>query len=150
MTTATPERGHVLTITRSADWDHEDPAYDFAITCVEPKLCNGYWECSGDHSGFDPNDETSPAYDEEEFQIHGEWHTYRYSIGWTVAYPGCVVATCDSLGDSAHWIADEHGPGHFIVDDEWGDPGDVWLHMVERLPDYARAERVLRILGAAA
>ena len=140
MSEAAGKRGHILVVTKSDDWHPDQHDYDFAIECVEPDLCNGWWECREEHGvdGLDadlgPYDadapEDAPWYDEDEFEFHGVMHTWRYSAGWTVPFPGCVVAAQGCLPDEALNIAHAHGEGRHVVDDEWGDPGELWLHYV--------------------
>lgn len=144
------KRGHLLTVTKHADWHEDEPYWDGSITCQAPSLCNGWWECGEPHevdgvSAADgPYDSECPGEhgvstdraghlpwcDEDEFEFHGVLHTWRYGNGWTVPYDGCVVQTAD-IAEYVDDIAREHGEGTFVVDDEWDDTS-VYLHFVTR------------------
>ena len=94
-----------------------------SVTCI-PGGCHGWQECREDHAGFDPEDEESPAFDlieDDEIEIHGVIHTWRYGWGWTVEFPGCVVAANDAVHEYAEEILQEYGPGAYLVDDDWDD-----------------------------
>lgn len=121
---------HTLTITLDGPptryesrWgSHVEIPMRYSITCY-PGGCNGWQECWEDHTGFDPDDEASPAFDAisgDEIEIHGVPHEWRDGWGWTVPYPGCVLAAQD-LGDYAEDIGLEYGPGAYLVDDDWDD-----------------------------
>lgn len=116
------QRGHLLHVTTGGGHTIQEPEWKFSIECVDPTSCGGWQECDGDHDGYDPEEETSPAYDEEEdVLIHGVLHEWRY--GWTIPYEGCPVA--DALNwstiDSAWDLAQQHGAGVHVVDDDWDD-----------------------------
>jgi hypothetical protein len=113
---------HTLTITESDHWTHEDPDWDFKITCWAPSTCEGWIECSGDHAGYDPEDEESPAFDEyEDVEIHGLLHEWRNN--WVVPFPGCIVDASEWI-DDAREIARQEGPGTYWVASEWGGYAD--------------------------
>lgn len=113
---------HVLVVAKSDDWHDDDPAWDFAVECCNPDQCNGFIECDKAHDGMDPNEETSPAYDQtENVLIHGEHHDWHYGFGWCVPFNGCVVKGVGNWTDSAWDIASDHGAGRFVVEDEWDD-----------------------------
>lgn len=101
------------------DADRAD-AYAATIECSDPAACDGWIECDKDHDGYDPEDETSPAYDEfEDVMIHGVPHDWHY--GWTVPYAGCpVVGSCHLGWDVPEGIPMDR-PGRYLVDDEWDD-----------------------------
>lgn len=128
MSETTVKREHVLTVTKHADWHPDDPYWVWDVACATPDLCGGWWECLNPHEvdgvsaadGPYDGDETLPWCDEDEFEFHGVLHTWRYGHGWTVPYDGCVVQTAD-LGDDVCEIAREHGPGSYVVDDDWDD-----------------------------
>lgn len=135
-------REHHLTITPDDDGDDFDtPGWQFEITCLAPTKCGGFQECPDEHQvagvsaadGPDA-DESAPWFDEEEFEFHGVMHEWRYGFGWTVPFDGCVVSdalnwNCDSAAD----IADRHGAGVHVVDDEWDDSSCtlIWVKTVE-------------------
>lgn len=105
-----------------------DLDYESSITCTTTG-CNGWQECREPHvvEGYDgPNDgpddseEDAPWADREEFEFHGVLHTWRGGWGWTVPFVGCVLAEQD-LADYIHDIYAEHGPGEYLVDDDWWD-----------------------------
>lgn len=112
----------------------------YSIQCPDPKHCVGWMECNRRHickhghsagDGFDENSEDGPCpgHDDddlpncfsgdEEFQFHGEWHTYRYGWGWTVRWPGCVVADAD--WDYGDVDGDRLPRGEYEVNDDWDD-----------------------------
>lgn len=135
MSEAAGKRGHILVVTKSDDWHPDQHVYDFAVECVEPDLCDGWWECHEKHEvdGLSAEggpwdcDVSDPWCDEEVFTFHGVEHTWRGALGWTVPFPGCVVAAQDCLSDEAWPIARECGEGRYPVEDEWGDPGEMRL-----------------------
>jgi hypothetical protein len=49
----TTKRGHVLHVTKHADWTEDEPYYKTSITCVAPDLCNGWVECRDPHETVD-------------------------------------------------------------------------------------------------
>lgn len=122
-------RGHLLHIAPSADWHPDQHAWDIEVTCLNPLRCDGWWECLEDHEqdgisaadGPWESDEDAPWLEEEEWDFHGVTHTWRYGHGWTVPYPGCVVAVNDDVRDQGWWIAEEHGAGVYAVEDDWDD-----------------------------
>lgn len=123
------DRGHILVLTKSDDWDEEHPYFNHQIECLNVEKCGGWAECMKPHEvdGKSANDgpwdadDDDPWIDEEEFTFHGVEHTWHYGYGWTTPFKGCVVAENDAACDYAHDIGVEHGPGRYVVDDEWDD-----------------------------
>jgi hypothetical protein len=132
------ERGHIVTIRESEDHHPDDPDYRCEIECIAPEKCGGWWECmeahevdgvsaaDGPYASVCPScggegDEHVPWCDRDEFEFHGVEHTWRYGYGWTVPYEGCIVQANDSGWDDLYDIAREHGPGRYLVDDDWDD-----------------------------
>lgn len=123
------ERGHVLTVTKSDDWHEDQPYFDYSIECLAPEKCGGWQECvephevDGNSAADGPwgSDESAPWFEEDYYVFHDVEHEWRYGYGWTVPFEGCVVAANDSAYDYAHDIGVEHGPGRYVVDDEWDD-----------------------------
>ena len=110
--------------------DHLDVEnYDWTLFCPGSSHCSGWQECTGDHTGYDPDDLDSVACDkyDEEVVIHGVAHEWKYGWGWTVPYVGCPVQASGTLGDDAHEILMTYGPGAYLVDDEWYDDTEVRL-----------------------
>lgn len=121
---------HLLTVEADTDYAERHPrAYPeltWSITCINPDSCNGWSECDKDHEVDGVNAADGP-YDAEdgrpwagldEFEFHGEEHTWRSGHGWTSAYKGCVVQGTDvDLPDELHPLR----PGKWIVDDDWDD-----------------------------
>lgn len=108
-----------------------------SITCLHPDRCTGWIECSGQEHPAGSEDgpydceEDAPWEGADEFEFHGELHTWRDSYGWTVPYVGCVVQGAD------YEIPDELRPlriGRWIVEDEW-DETDVYLTVVREAAD---------------
>ena len=132
------ERGHHLIVTKGPDWTEDDPEYRWTVTCLNPNACNGWQECPEDHNGYDPKDKDSLAYDEwEDVEIHGVLHEWHWGHGWTVPYEGCCVAdnlNCWGGVDSADDIAQEHGVGTHVVDDDWDDT-DLTLTWVKTIAE---------------
>lgn len=133
------ERGHVLVITKSDDWHEDQPDFDSAIECQSVEKCGGWWECmdphevDGDSAADGPweCDLNAPWNERDEFTFHGFEHTWRYGFGWTVPYEGCIVAQADSVSDYAHDIGHEHGPGRYLVDDDWDDTDCTLIYVSE-------------------
>lgn len=124
-----PDRGHHLIVTKSDDWTEDEPDFDHDVVCLDPPSCGGWQECLDPHEvdgvsaaeGPYDSPEDAPWCDEEEFTFHGVLHEWRYGYGWTVPFPGCVVAANDHVCDSAYDIGRRHGEGTYVVDDEWDD-----------------------------
>lgn len=118
--------------------------YSLSIRC---NGCSGWQECDGDHTGFDPEDEDSPAFDRyEDVEIHGESHEWKWGHSWTVPYVGCVLAGNDGWQDSAYEILRTYGPGEYAIDEDWDDT-DVYIMAVSMadgspLPEEGWADRV--------
>ena len=102
------------------------------IKCSVEGGCGGWQECREDHTGFDPNDEDSVAYDEfEDVMIHGVSHVWRWGYDWTVPYEGCILEHGDfEVPDEI----DKRRDGVYEVDDDWDDT-DVWLTYVGEVTD---------------
>jgi len=125
-------RLHAVVVREGADHHEDQHHWQGDVYCLTPERCNGFEECAGDHTGMDPDDEDSPAYDRgDEFEMHGVAHEWHYGYGWTVPYNGCVVQAGwnDSLPDEIHELGEAHGPGLHLVDDDW-DEGMVTLTRV--------------------
>ena len=125
---------HWVTVTRDEDYiarfgdSPHDPAIKWAIECSDPAACPGWVECPENHTGYDPEDEESPAFDQyEDVMIHGVVHEWRTGYGWTVPFDGCPVR--DGGGDDASDIAHEKGVGRWEVYDDWDDT-DCYLTVV--------------------
>lgn len=122
-------RGHLLHVAKTADWHPDEHDWDIKVTCLNPDRCDGWQECPGNHEqdgisaadGPWEGDEDAPWFEEEEWDFHGVAHTWRYGYGWTVPYPGCVVADNDNVREQGWEIAEEHGAGVYAVEDEWDD-----------------------------
>lgn len=106
----------------------------FTIECVAPDTCNGWIECTEAHAadGIDATDgpyncdESAPWCDEDEWEFHGKVHAWRYGYGWTLPYPGCVVAGSGAEPPDDVWETTDDGehrlkPGRWLVDDDWDD-----------------------------
>lgn len=118
-------------IRRVARKDVED-GYAAFIECSDPASCPGWIECDEDHSGFDPDDENSPAYDmyDDPVMIHGVEHEWRHGHGWTVEYEGCPVERgCADLDTDA---MDMTRPGRYLLDEDWDDT-DCYLTVVREV-----------------
>lgn len=119
--------------------EHPDSHHHW-IKCIDPAHCNGWMECfrlhicphgHDAHAGFDEpcDDGACPGHDpdsdlpncfsgDDEFTFHGEHHTWRYGYGWTVKWPGCVVADNDWDVDVR---LDRLPRGEYEVQDDWDD-----------------------------
>lgn len=100
--------------------DVED-AYSVYVECSDPASCPGWIECDGDHTGYDPDDESSPAYDmhRDTIMIHGVEHEWSDGYGWTVEYDGCPVKRWAQLVDTD--ALDTTRPGRYLLDVDWMD-----------------------------
>lgn len=117
------ERRPVTEVDREGEWAAH-------IECSDPSSCPGWQECQEDHEGFDPEDEDSPAYDQEEFEIHGEIHGWQIGWGWTLPYKGCpVVERVDSLDTGE---LDMTRPGRWLLGVDWDDT-DCWISVVKEV-----------------
>lgn len=118
----------------------------FTIECLAGNGCNGWIECREPHTvgkldateGPYDCDPDMPWSDEEEWEFHGVLHEWRWGYGWTVPYPGCVVAAqgCDAPDDLWEVVDGEHRlkPGRWLVDDDWDDT-DCYLTLVGPSPE---------------
>jgi hypothetical protein len=114
--------GHALLIEHADSHTEDDPHFKSTVYCLTPAKCEGWEECAGDHTGYDPNDEDSPAYDQEEdVEIHGVLHNWHGSHGWTTPFVGCVVAANDGIHDAVYEIGRYDGAGLHLIDTEWED-----------------------------
>lgn len=106
-------------------------AYMVTVECSDPAACPGWVECDGDHAGFDPDDETSPAYDEhEDVMIHGVLHGWQWGYGWTVDYSGCPVL---GFADEQDFDGlDRTRPGRWLLDVDWEDD-HCWMTVVREV-----------------
>lgn len=106
--------------------------YAARLICTDPSTCPGWIECDKDHTGYDPDDETSVVFDEyEDVLIHGEYHNWRYGYGWVVDFPGCPVTGNDwEVPDEI----DTKRDGKYLVDVEWEDEF-VYLSVVKEVTD---------------
>lgn len=129
--------------------EHPD-ARDYRIACADPEHCIGWSECPEPHEvdgqsaacgpyncdcpdgqpscfGDEPGegDRTAPPwFDLEEFDFHGVTHTWRHGWGWTVPYPGCIVAGVDAeLPDKI----DQTPIGVWEISEDWADESDCYL-----------------------
>ena len=97
--------------------DHP-PEYCWRVECSDPAACPGLIKCDGDHAGFDPDDEDSPAYGFfEDFEIHAELHTWHRDLDWCVDYPGCPLEDreIEPPGDMPRPLK----PGRWAVEADW-------------------------------
>lgn len=104
----------------------------FTIECLAGNGCNGWIECRKPHMVGDLDarvgpycDDDAPWCDFEEWEFHGVVHTWRYGWGWTVPYPGCVVAGSGVDAPDDLWETTDGErrlrPGRWLVDDDWDD-----------------------------
>lgn len=109
-----------LAAIRPVTTDDQADAYHARIECSDPIACPGWIECFGDHTGMDPEDEDSPAFDQwEDVEMHGVEHEWQSGYGWTIDYRGCPVADRDDW-DVPDGIPMDR-PGHYLVDVDWDD-----------------------------
>lgn len=143
-------RGHVLTIRTGPDHyrlghpadpgfpdrDLANVDYQGTVTCLDRDACGGWTTCSaafwydvesvrtGDRATCTVAPECATDLDPDDDDVrvmHGVEHTWHYSWGWTVPYDGCTVADYDSLHDFVWDLARDHGPGVYLVADDWDD-----------------------------
>ncbi|MBR7191694.1 hypothetical protein [Gordonia sp. SCSIO 19800] len=134
---ANAPRGHILTVTQCEDFDPEYPSFEYSIECRNVDKCGGWQECREPHEvdgvsaadGPWDCDDDAPWEGLEELEFHGVLHTWHWGHGWTVPYPGCVVAANDAICDDAHDIALDHGCGRHEVDDDWDDEDCRLIHV---------------------
>lgn len=158
---------HLLEITRSSDNsahpdEHRFPEHpderSYHIICADPKHCEGWLGCEephevdgrsaacGPHNCDCPDGQPNclvdagppPWHNQERFEFHGSEHTWRDSWGWTVPYPGCVVASgCTQLPDTV----DETPIGIWEVEEDWWDESACQLEFTTAPPTPAHAIR---------
>lgn len=133
---------HVYTSTADPE-NHlypDSPEFESGIECLGG--CNGWQECGEDkhevpgyegvNDGPWDSDEDAPWYDEEEFEFHGVLHTWNGNgYGWTVPFPGCVVAANDY---TEPYGADVRRDGSWLVEDDWDDT-TVSLNVIVEVED---------------
>lgn len=121
--------------------EHQDNR-TWSIRCEDPENCDGWQECFESHVCEHGRD-ASRGYDEdsespgicpgggpddacdcwaglEDFEFHGIMHTYRWGYGWTIKYPGCVVAAARDFTDAPdYWESKPRG--EYEIRDDWDD-----------------------------
>lgn len=142
---------HILVVSRDEDYvkllaQHREPdeqdvrdAYQVHIECPTPEHCTGWEECRGPHTSpdglLDANDgpydceEDVPWEGQEEFEFHGELHTWCGSWGWMVPFPGCIVV---AQGIEVPGDIDTERDGRWLIEDDWDDT-DCYLVLVREL-----------------
>lgn len=107
--------------------------YMVTVECSDPGACPGWIECDGDHTGFDPDDEASPAYDEwEGVMIHGVPHDWN-SWGWSVPYAGCPMTAFAREQDFDG--IDRSRPGRWLLDVDWDDD-ECYMTVIREVRDH--------------
>lgn len=126
---------HLLTVEVDAEtaerFPDDDPEYRWSITCINPNDCHGWIECDKPHevdgvnAGDGPYDseEGAPWDGYDEFDFHGQTHTWHDGWGWDVPHPGCVVQgmevefpdELDPITRSGRWIVDDAWDGEFCT-----------------------------------
>ena len=134
---------HILTVRadqRYADlYPNKGIKYVGSLKCPEGNNCTGFTECDeihehegvriGDHEAgdccpgdpsMDPPELCSPWCGEEEFEFHGEWHTYQDGYGWTVPFEGCIVNEYSwEIPDECYPLRPSVWTVDVRFDDEW-------------------------------
>lgn len=120
---------------------HHSDDRTWSIECPPDNGCSGWMECDQVHEveghgnaedGPDDSEESAPWAEMDRFEFHGvmhEWNTWGH--GWTVPWPGCVVAGSD-------WTEPPEGmddlpAGRYPIEDDWDDTS-VALDFVHPLP----------------
>jgi hypothetical protein len=135
---------HILEVTPDGE--------GFSVECLVGNGCSGWLECGEPHTVGNADasdgpfdcDEDAPWYDEDEWEFHGIIHTWHYGFGWTVPYPGCVVAgsAVDPPDDLWQTVGGEHrlNPGRWLVDDDW-DESECYLSLLGPAEPSERGEQ---------
>lgn len=106
----------------------EEPELTYTIECPGvTDACRTYWECRRDHS------EDDIVRMENEEEVHGALHTYVSGLGWATPSDRCYVQEADAVSEEGSYIA-KGKPGRWLVGYEFGDPGDLFLHVIEPSP----------------
>ena len=108
--------------------------------CPTPQHCTGWIECrephevDGESAEDGPYDTTEgqPWDGHDEYEFHGVLHEWRSGFGWTVDYPGCVVAGNLFEVDLPDDIPRPLRPGRWLVDDDW-DEIDMYLDVIREV-----------------
>lgn len=116
------------------------PVHTWRLECPDGNGCSGFVECDEPHGadGMDAVDgpwdavEDAPWDGCDEYDFHGQTHTWYDGHGWTVPYPGCVVqgAGCDApdaLGEPDPAGGRRLPLGRWAVEDEWDDTECILL-----------------------
>jgi hypothetical protein len=98
--------------------------YRYRLECPGPEFCQGISECMDDHvvDGRDAHwgpwecEEDDPWADEEEFEFHGEVHTWTDEYRWTVPCKGCWIHLEDQEPDD---LLLDQPVGRYVVELEW-------------------------------
>lgn len=136
---------HILVIEREPVRDPMQPEHtderQWRIECPPDNGCSGWMECDKPHEvegfgsaedGPDDSEETAPWEGREEFEFHGVMHEWnRCGHGWTVPWPGCVVA-------GNEWASPPDGmddlpSGRYPIEDDWDDTS-VSLDLIHPIP----------------
>lgn len=137
---------HLLTVEVNTDYAERFPdaptEYRWGIACTNPDQCKGWQECDKAHE-VDGSSAADGPYDAEEdapwdgldeFEFHGELHTWVDGYGWTVPYVGCVVQGNNvECPDELYPLR----PGAWIVEDDWDDT-DCYLTVVREVSEATR------------
>lgn len=135
---------HILVIepdpTAPAMGPHHTDDRTWSIECPPGNGCSGWMECGEKHEveghgsaedGPDDCEETAPWEGCDEFEFHGVMHEWKGGHGWTVPWPGCVVAGSDWSEPPAEM--DDLPTGRYPIEDDWDDTS-VALDFVDPLP----------------
>lgn len=125
---------HILTVMGTTK--NED--YEYHVECLGK--CWSWQECRKDHvvdgrEATDPYDcePNDPWEGVDEFDFHGVTHVYNHN-GWCEKKEECAL-TVNDVSTSAYDILAIHGPGSYLVEDEWWDDYNATLTFVEKVSD---------------
>lgn len=135
---------HILVVTRDPSLDdagdHEKCVYpehpddrDYSIECLPGNGCRGWESCPHPHevngrSAADGPilddavlgaDGRAPWHGKQDYEFHGQMHTWRDGYGWTVEYTACIVNYNSSYDLPPE--AEDLPIGRYEVDDDWDD-----------------------------
>ena len=102
----------------------EHPELNYAIECPGvTDACRAWWECRETHT------EDDLYRMEEEEPIHGVLHQLVAGM-WSTPGTECFVQIADSVPEEGEYVS-KGAPGRYLVDFDFGDPGEVYLHEIK-------------------
>lgn len=103
----------------------EHPELTYVVECPGvTDVCRTWWECMESHS------EDDEERMENEEPVHGAEHQRVGGLGWCTPGSQCFLTISDSIPEEGEY-ATNGKPGRYPVGFDFGDPGEVFLHLIK-------------------